>query len=544
MLLSVNFNDESLVLKRGENIMAEESKKSAPKGLIAIIVAAVVVIGGGAAAMMMLNIGEKERYFLAERDTIDFIAETVQDRYEPEMNWQEHMEENVTESTIELAAEYNDPYGESGTMGMDPSQIINNSSLTITSATDMENEELSAELLANIGGIEIDGIEFYLTSERVMLGLPFLEEILQLMDEDFGPLLHEFDPATFTGEETLGLDSLFDGTGGFLSEEDLEYFQEEYLEMIFDELPESAFTSEDEAAQIMNESLDTEKITLHLTEDELKELINLVVAKMQEDDRLKELMREQFNPMFATDPMMEQEVDRMIEEFESGLEDAEEAIDELYIPDGLTSTLWLYDDLVAKRDFEISIGTSDNDLVTFNVAGEQLLDDLNQSFDYDLSFSDALDEGTMNISGDLSSEDNQIEDMVTLTFPNVVQLSYNGIETLADGTRDFERTFSFDDEFSNGSLIWAGSATYDNDQMTSEHEISLDGSDIDPSMFGFFMTIDSQTIDSVEIPASDNAKDVGSMNADELMNYFEMEVTPQFQQWLMGIMAGGGSVGF
>ncbi|MFA1821242.1 hypothetical protein ACDX78_13895 [Virgibacillus oceani] len=524
--------------------MAEETKKGAPKGLIAIIVAAVVVIGGGAAAMMMLNLGEKEKYFLAERDTIDFMVETVEDRYEPEMNWLKHTQENVTESTIELAAEYNDPFGGSGTMGMDPSQIINNSSLTITSATDMENEELSAELLANIGGIEVDGINFHLTSERVLLGLPFLEEILQLMDEDFGPLLHEFDPATFTGEETLGLDSVFDGTSGFLTEEDLEHFQEEYLEMIFEELPESAFTSEDEATQIMGESLDTEKITLHLTEEEMKELINLVIAKMQEDERLKELMREQFNPLVATDPMMDQEIDRMISEFEEGLEDAEEAVENLYIPEGLTSTLWVHNDLVAKRDFEVSIGSSEDDLVTFNVAGEQLLDTSSQSFDYELSFSDPSDEGSMNISGDLSSEDERIEDTITLTIPNVVQLSYNGSETLVDGTRDFERTFSFDDDFSNGSLIWSGSATYDNDQMNSEHEISVDGTDVDPDMFGFFMTIDSQTIDGVEIPDEENVRDVGSMNADELMNYFEMEVTPQFQQWLMGIMSEGGSVGF
>jgi len=526
--------------------MAEESKKGAPKGLIAIIVAAVVVIGGGAAALMVLNLGDKERYFLAEKDTIDFMVETVQDRYEPEMNWMEHTEENVTESTIELAAEYNDPSGGSGTMGMDPAQIINNSSLTITSATDMENEELSAEILANIGGMEIDGIEFYLTSEHVMLGLPFLDEILQLMDEDFGPLMHEMDPDTFTGEETLGLDSIFDGTGGFLSEEDLEHFREEYAQMIFDELPDSAFTSENEATQIMGESLDTEKLTMHLTGEEIKELLNLVLAKMQEDERLKELMREQFNAqMFAADPMLEQQIDTMIEEFETGIDDAMTSIEEdLYIPDGLTSTIWLYDDLVAKRDFEMAMGPSEDNLVTFNVAGEHQLDASGQSFDYNLGFSDSVNEGTMNISGDLSSEDDQIEDTITFSIPSVVELSYNGSETLEDETRNFERTFSFNDDFSDGSIIWSGSATYDNDQMSSEHEVSVDGTDVDPNMFGLFVTLDSQTIDGVEIPVSDDARDLGSMNADELMNYFEMDVTPQFQQWLFGIMAESGGLGF
>lgn len=524
--------------------MAE--KKGAPKGLIAIIVTAVVLIGGGAAAFMMLNFGDKEKYFLAEKDTIDFMVEAVEERYEPEMNWREHAEENVTESTVELAAEYNDPSGASGPMGMDPSQIINNSSITITAATDMENEELSAELLANIGGMEMDGIEFYVTSERLLLGLPFLDEVLQLMDEDFGPLLHEVDPDTFTGEETLSLDSIFDGTAGFLPEEDLEHFEKEYGQMIFDALPDSAFSSENEATQVMNESLDTEKLTMELTEEEIKELVQQVLAKMQEDERLKELMRQQFNAqMFAADPLLEQQMNTMIDEFETGLDEAMTAVEEeLYIPDGLTSTLWLYDGLVAKRDFEMAIGTSEQDLVTFSIAGEQLLEQSSQSFDYNLTFSGDMQDGTLNISGELSSEDGQIDDDITLTVPDAIQLSYNGSETLEDGTRNFERTFSFDDNMSNGSLIWSGSAAYDNDQMSSEHEIALDGTDVDPNMFALFVTVDAQTIDGVQIPDSENTRDLGSMNADELMNYFEMDVAPQFQQWLFGIMAGSGGLGF
>ncbi|GAB3803915.1 hypothetical protein [Virgibacillus kimchii] len=523
----------------------EESKKSAPKGLIAIIVAAAVVIVGVAAVLMMVNIGDKERYFLAEKNTIDFFVDTLEERYEPEMNWREHTEENVTESAIEIAAEYNDPYSQPGTMGMDPSQLINNSSLTITGAADMENEEVSAEILANIGGMDIDGIEFYLTSERILFGLPFLDEVIQLMDEDFGPLMHEMDPVTFTGEETLGLDTIFDGTGGFLSEEDLEHFQEEYLEMIYEEIPDSAFTSEDETAQIMGESLDTEKISLHLTEEEIKNLLHQVVEKMQDDERLKEILRDQFNSqLFATDPMMEQQLDMMIEEFESGMEEAQEGIETLYFPDGLTSTLWVYDDMVAKRDFDFSIGTSEDDLVGFHVDGEQLLADSGQSFDYELSFSDPMDEGSINVSGDLSSEDDQIEDAIQINIADDVQLSYDGSETLEDGTRQFERIFSMDDEFNGGSIIWSGSATYDNDRMNSEHSMSLEGSGIDQDMFALFLTVEAQTIDSVEIPETDNVRDLGSMDTVELMNYLEMEVTPQFQQWFFGIMAGGGDFGF
>ncbi|WP_164216837.1 DUF6583 family protein [Virgibacillus sp. YIM 98842] len=523
----------------------EEAKKSTPKGLIAIIIAAVVVIGGGAAALMLVNVGEKEKYFLAEKNTVEFMVESFENRYEPEMNWLEHTEENVTESTVEVSAEYNDPASQPGTMGMDPSQLINNSTLTIKGATDMENQEMTAEILANIAGMEIDGIEFYLTSDRILFGLPFLEEAMQLMDEDFGPLMHEFDPENFTGEETLGLESIFDGTGGFLSEEDLEHFKVEYFEMVYDELPDSAFSSEEEATQILGESVDTEKITLHLKEDEIKNIFSQILAKMQEDERLKEILRDHFNSqLFAADPMMEQQIDMIMEEFNSGLADAEADVEELYIPDGLTSTLWLENDLVKKRDFEFAIGTSEDDLVGLHVAGEQLLDTASQSLDYNFSFSDPIDEGTMNLSGEFTSEDDQIEDTVTLNIADTVLLNYNGSETLEEDTRNFERTFSIEDEFGpGGSIIWSGASTYDNDQMNSEHNVSFDSPEIDQDMFALFLTIDSQTIDSIEIPAADDARDLGSMNAGELTNYFEMEVAPQFQQWLFGIMAGSGDFG-
>ena len=520
-------------------------KKGFSKGLIAVIAAAILVVGGAAAAFVLLNFSAKEKFFLAEKNTFDFIVEKAEERYEPELSWIEQTETTPTESTIELSAEYNDPnnFGTGGIGTVDPAQIINNSAITITGAADMENKQASAGLKADIGGVEIDDINFYITSEKVMVGLPFLEELLQLKDEDFGGLLKEIDPNTFTGDETMNLENLFEGSNGFLSEEDLEYFNEEYAKMIYDELPEDAFSSEDETIKVNGESLDTEKITFHLSEDQLKEILTKTFDKLEKDEKVKELLREQMALQFGPTPM-ESDIDQFINDYETAMADAKEGLKDFQIPDGLTAISWINDDLIVQRDFSIEMGPASEELVSFSVKGSQLLEDATQFFNYDLSFADSYDEGSVNISGNLSWKDNKADDKISLTAEET-SLSYEGTETLKDNKREFERTFSVEDPSAGGgSLIWAGNATYDNDQMNSEHNISVESPELSQDMFALHIKTDGKTIDGVDIPEDDNVKDLGGMSADEIMNYFENEVTPQMQQWMFGILAGSGNLGF
>ncbi|GAQ18942.1 flagellar basal body protein FliL [Oceanobacillus picturae] len=514
-----------------------EKKKGVSKGLIAIIVAAVLVIGGSVAAFVLLDNSAKAQYFLAEKNSLDYIGDKFEDRYQPEMDWLETSEENPTESTVELSAEYNDPNGGMGYgMGLDPSQIINNSTITLTTAADMEEKQISTELAASFGGMEIDGVQFHVTAEKILLGLPFINEILQLKDEDLGPLLKEVDPETFTGEESMNLEQLFEGTNS----EDLEYFKEEYGKMIFEELPEDAFEQTEESIKVQDQSLDTEKISLHLSEEQVKDIIVKTLEKMKDDEKLKEMIREQMALQQFGGTAMSPDADQFIADFEAGLEEGIDEIDKVSIPDGLNSTIWVTDDLIAQRDFSVKLGSTENeDTVTLAVKGTQLLEDAKQSFNYDFSYDDGYTEGTMNLTGDLSWKDNQATDSLALTIADTV-LSYTGEETLDGTAREFERTFSFEDPMNGeGSLIWSGNANYEGDQMTSEHSFSVNTPDMSQDMFSLHAAVEGKTIDSVELPNEDNVKDIGSMSMDELSQYFNTEVTPQFQQWVSNLLYGG-----
>ncbi|RKQ38023.1 hypothetical protein D8M06_03975 [Oceanobacillus halophilus] len=505
--------------------------------MIAIAIVAVLVIGGSVAAFVISNnASPKQNYFLAEKNTLDYLEDKMKERYEPELEWSDQSYENPTEQTLELSAEYSGPTGSDGYQTVDPAQFINNSSISITAQADMESKQLASDISLDFSGMKIDGLSAYVTDEKVMLGLPFIEEYLQVMDKDLGPLLHELDPMTFTGEETLELDSLFEGNS-VISEVDMEYLKTEYGEMIYKELPDDAFSSSEETIDVNGESLNAEKIELHLSEQQVIDLLTTILEKMESDEKLKDLLKEQLAAGQVGGPALNDEMDLMITEFETGIKEIKDGIQDFQITDGFLSTIWIYNDMVAQRDLKIELGPNPEELVSFGMTGSQLLTDTSQTFTYDLDFADPVSSGTMNITGDLSWEDNQATDSIKLTFGEY-NLSYEGHETLEDGTRDFERVFSYNDSMTGGSLNWDGFSTYNKDQVNSENHFSVETDDLS-NIISLQLLVDGKLIDSVTVPSDDNVRDLGGMSANELMDYFELELTPNFQQWLFGLMSGG-----
>jgi len=522
--------------KMDETVNDGTEKRGFPKKIIAIIVIAVLVIGGSVAAYVMFNLSDKEKYFLAEKKSFEFMADKVEERFQPELDWLEQSKENPTESVTELSAEYNDASGVG--LGMDPAEIINNATLTFSAQTDMEKKQLATDVKGSFGGISIDGFHFYLTDKKAMLDLPFLEELMQIQEEDVGNLLHELDPYTFTGEEEPDFDTFFEGN--VLSEEDQAYLKKEYAEMIFDKLPDSAFEVTKETVKVKDDSIDTEKITMDLSEEEVKDILSATFEKMQQDDRLKEIIKEQYEiQQFG---MPDTDFDNMMKEFDTALEDAQDELKDFQIPDGITSTIWINDKLIVKREFSVEMGPSSDQLVALDVDGTQSLKDEQQTFDYDLTVTENHNEETVSITGDLSSKDDKSKDSIKLAVDGM-ELGYNANSTLKDGKRDFEREITADGAGENGKIIWTGNANYEKDQMSSEHNISFDGPELSQDMFALHIKNDAKTIKSVDIPEEDNVKDLGSMDANELTDYFETEVAPQAQQWMMGLL-GGGAMGF
>lgn len=517
-----------------------QKKKGFNKVIAIIVAAAVLLLGGSVAAFVLLDNDPKVNYFLAEKNTYDMFVEQIEDRYGSEIDWSEKSLEKPIETVYDLSAELNMPLSQ-GTGFISPDQIINNSTITVTTNLDRKEKMASAELKGGFGNFTIEDINFYLTSEKVMLGLPFINEVLQLKGDDFGKLVQQFDPMTFTGEEKLDLNMLFEGN--IIAEEDAKYLKEEYVEAIYDSLPDEAFKSTDETVKIGSDNVKSEKITFQLSEEQVKEILKDTLTKMSEDDKFKDILlnyiQTQGTGPFVFGENANLEIPNFEEEFDIAIQDAINGIDNFKVPNGFTSTIWVAEDIIVKRDLSLELGPTEDQLATVYLTGNLSKDKSDLSFDYDLGVEEQGLDQSLTLEGTLSNDKGEINDTITLSIPDG-QLIYKSSETLKDGNKDFNRTFSFVDAASyQFDLIWSGKAEYNGDNMNSSHELTVASDDIAQDLGVLYIDKEAKVSDGIELPKEDQVKDVGSMSAEELMTYFETEVTPQFEEWLMSIIGFG-----
>lgn len=537
------FIQEMFFFERG--IQMEENnqdvklkKKGFNKVLAIIIAAAVLLIGGSVAAFVLIDSNTpKASYFLYEKSTLEMLGQQFEDRYSSELEWSEKSKEKPIEDVYELSAEVNVPFsGETGPVT--PEQIINNSTITVTTNLDRKEKIATAGLKGSFGNFTVEDINLYLTSEKMMVGLPFLNEVLQIKGEDFGKILSQLDPMTFTGEEKIDFNMLFEGN--VIAEEDQKYLEEEYVKFIYEALPEKAFESTDETVKIGSDNVKTEKITFKLTEKEVKDILADTLNKMAKDDKFKDILVKYLETQ-GTDPLVLGDNPAMPdfkEEFETAIDDMIEGLDDIVIPNGFNSTIWVNDDIIVKRDFSIEMGPSEDELVTLYLDGELNKEKTDVSFDYNVGIVEQGIDQFVTISGKLSNDDGKVEDSITLSVEDV-ELVYESNETTKDSKKDFERTISFVDETGyTFDIIWSGNANYDKDKMNSEHKFTVSADDIAEDAVVLKVNKDSKVVDSITLPKEDEVKDLGGMTLDEMMLYFE-SVVPQFEEWLMGIVGFG-----
>ncbi|WP_042146275.1 DUF6583 family protein [Paucisalibacillus sp. EB02] len=517
-----------------------QKKKGFNKVIAIIIAAAVLLLGGSVAAFVLLDNNPKVNYFLAEKNTYDLFVEQMEDRYGSEIDWSEKSLEKPIENIYELSAEVNMPLSQ-GTGFVSPDQIINNSTVTLTTNLDRKEKIASAELKGGFGNFTIEDINFYLTSEKLMLGLPFINEVLQLKGDDFGKLVQQFDPMTFTGEEKLDFNMLFEGN--VIAEEDAKYLEDEYVKALYDALPDEAFESVGETVKIGNDNVKSEKITFHLTEEQVKEILNDTLTKMAEDEKLKDILlnyiQTQGTGPFVLGENANLEIPNFEEEYDQVIQDAIDGLDNFKVPEGFTSTIWVAEDVIVKRDFSIELGPTADQLVTLYLTGNLSQDKTDLSFEYDLGVEEQGLDQSLTLEGTLSNDKGEINDSVTLSIPDG-KLIYESNETLKDSNKEFNRTFSFVDATSyQFDLIWSGNAEYNGDSMNSSHELSVASNDIAQDLVVLYIDKEAKVSDGIELPKEDEVKDIGSMSAEELMTYFETEVAPQFEEWLMSVIGFG-----
>ncbi|MFD1414064.1 DUF6583 family protein [Oceanobacillus jeddahense] len=521
----------------------QPKKKGLSKGIIAIIIAVIVLAGGGAAAFFLTASTPKATYFQAEKNSIEQLQDFMETRYEDEYNWYEQSMENPVSQNVSLGLNL-EGLETQGLIDPQMSAMISNAELAFNTETDMENKQTYGEVSLNVAGMNLDGITGYVEGSDLYTELPFLEEVLMISDEDIGSVLAEMDPYMFTGNEQLGIEELmFENDGSLLTEEEKEYIQDEYLMFIYDELPDDSFESENEDVEVNGDSISAEKITMNLSEEEFKSVITSVLEKMKGDEKFQEILQNQFERTAAApleDPeVIQQQIDEVLAEFDSSIDQGIEAVESFQFPDGIQSTLWVSDDKVVQRDFSISLAPEGEEPVPFSLSGGQLFNDDQIYFDHTITMGNEDMEISIGLDGDFQGTGDTVTDNANLNFvlddgymPFEITGTYTGDESLDGSTRNFDRQLQFTVDNDTINLGWTGDSTYDGDQMSSNNNIALD---FPGYIDNVSMDINSEgaVIDAVEGVDTSNVVDLGSMSAEELQQYFEGDFNSQLEQWLM-----------
>lgn len=518
--------------------MTEQSTENQPKGvkgkLSLIIILAITLIGGAITLFLLFQTSDKQAYFKAELDSYEFLKEEASERFADELAWAEVTEKNPTEATIDISAEYNDPYAFGGVSEIE--EMVNNSTVTIKSQADMKGKKLFADVEADIAGMKFDGIRLALTDTALLLELPFLKDVLQVESEDIGELLHEIDPYTFEEGVEYDFSNAFNSEDYPIPKEDREYLADKYGQFMYDALPDDAFSSDKEEVKVDGESIKAEKVTLHLTEEEVQTFVTNLIEEIEEDERLKDILEAYMEDNF----LPADELEMLIDDFETSLAEMKDDVDEITLPEGIESTVWVKNGLIVKRHFALTTEDAYGDEVAFEIEGTQLLEDKQQKMDYSINVKDEYTDETFDLIADLSRDGEKIKDKITLGIDED-QLIYEGEETLKGSERDFTRTLSVDSLLAAGSIVWTGDSNYEKDQMSSNHQFHVEAEGFGEDMVSLQVGVAGKKVKEIESIATDNVKDLGKMSPDEIDAYIEGEAAEQFYEWYMEKF---GEVGF
>ncbi|MCG7344563.1 hypothetical protein MHZ92_10480 [Sporosarcina sp. ACRSL] len=510
-------------------------KRKSPALLIALLTVVVLIGAGSVSAFFLLNKSPKVKYLLAETKTFAQIGDLFEERYKNEVDWMDVQKTKPVETSFDLSAEWNDPSASYDMVELQ--RIVNNTTLSMKQVKDPVEKEWEINFSGAFGSISSDFVTFYITPERFMAALPFTDKLLYFMDEDYGKLMRETD-SFYEGPDKLGLSHLFEEqfamTGEFQT-----YVKEEYMEYLYHELPEEAFTSEKEEIDLFGEKINTEKVEMNLSEEQVKTLLVNLFKKARTDEKLKALLKEQIAFSTMTDDISARQLTEMIRDFEDSLDEAIDGIESLHIPDGIKSTIWHKSNSIVKREFTMSMGEFEESIATFTFEGVQLLEKSGQKWDYSFTGMDphSGEDAVLNFKGDLTWKDGKSDDTITISAEDTV-ITYKGKEELDGKERTFNREFSVSDDDFSPRLVWSGKATHEKDSMKSDNDFTI----IDPS--GAISSSDiylrlkkeGKIVKKVEMPSeSEKLVDVGNMSSRELDDLGN-ELAEEFEKWVTELM--------
>ena len=474
-------------------------------------------IGGFAAYQFFVNT-PKNSYLLAEKGEIDYFTEVIEERFEKELEWYEQTQTNAVETSYTLTANVNDP----SLSGSGIDQMVNQSEITMKTQLDKENEYSSADISGDITGFEFEGIFAYIDADAAGITFPFIEEYLTLNETDAVSFINTIEPGSVEEDTEVDYSDFF--TSGSLSEEDIEYIQDEYISFVREELPDDAFSSESEDITVGGEEISAEKLTMALSEEQIQEFLSSLYTKIAEDEELAEMFRVELMASTSAD-----EGEEFINDFNETLREEAEEVHNREFPEGLNSTVWTDENHIVKREFNTSFVDS-GETVPIEIAGEKAVTDEGEEFNYTLySEGEGIDiEAALNESEDGSN------DYIEFSGTGSSEVILMSMDKTTEDTEQTKIQIDFPGDFEGEtvSLFWDIDGNYEGDQMSQNHTLYADdGATVTKDNYALNIDVTGSTLNEVEKPEAGRTVDLGSMDEPELERYFN-EFGENFLEWI------------
>lgn len=521
--------------------MAEqtEGRKSKTGLIVGIVVGVILILGiGGYFIFQSLINTPKNSYLLSEKESIDNHIEIFEERFEEELEWYEYTLSNPVETNLNITADTNDP--SLNEMGI--SELVNSSEMNIAAASDMEEEISTISLSADIAGFSIDGVDAFLTGDNAGVTLPFIEEYLTLAEEDAAGFLSMVDPYTFDESEEIDYSIFFEDQ--MFTESEREYIEDEYMSFIREELPDEAFESQDEEITVGDNTVNAERLSMNLSEEELQTFLSDLFNKMADDEELMDMLRAQFTA--SSFGMPEDEAEQMASDVNESLRNAAEEVQNTEFPDGLSSVIWLDGDDIVQRNFDVT-AVRDGETMSVSLNGTNEISDDGMLMTYDVILGDDIEDLQFTLTVDLNDVENGYEDTVTVSadeMEETVVLSMN--KSRGDTiTADYQLNVPFGPNMESLSLFLETESTYDDDQASTDYVVyAEDGATITRDTAALNIAQETVTVDSVDTPDLSNEVNLGQMTEEELDDYFNNTFGPAFDAWVQENFGGMGGPQF
>src|SRR5690625_5057265 len=105
--------------------------------------------------------------------------------------------------------------------------------------------------------------------------------------------------------------------------------------------------------------------------------------------------------------------------FDEGIELAMAEIDDMYLSEGIQSSIWVSKGLIIQRELTVTAQDEFDNTGTLSIKGTHQFAKNDQLLEYELSFEDDYDSGEVTIIADLSNNGEQINDKVTIGFDDM-----------------------------------------------------------------------------------------------------------------------------